>query len=184
MFPRPPRIMPRNSPPKSAKRSSSSSTKFCTGASNFRSPTSFYIWICPLPRPSTICAAKRKISLKRAWDTSGALPKCIASSRNKRTGAPSPASRTARCVRPKRFTNWFGKRYNRFVEAKKAIRQAVSKALQQSGITIHPEDVPLEFPAELSHGDYATGVALKEAKNADINPRDLSQKLVEAMGHI
>jgi arginyl-tRNA synthetase len=67
------------------------------------------------------------------------------------------------------------------VDVKKAIQQALSDALQENGVFIAPQDVPLEFPAELSHGDYASGVALKAAKGASLNPRDLAQKLVETI---
>ena len=40
------------------------------------------------------------------------------------------------------------------------IKQALSAALRGAGVVIAPSDVPLEHPAELSHGDYASGVAL------------------------
>jgi len=49
---------------------------------------------------------------------------------------------------------------------------------------IEPHDIPLEFPAELIHGDYATGVALKEAKATGMNPRALAEKLVAEVGTI
>jgi len=65
-----------------------------------------------------------------------------------------------------------------------SIREALSKALGEAGITLAPSEVPLEFPAELSHGDYASGVSLAKAKEAGISPRALAEKLVASMGTI
>ena len=70
------------------------------------------------------------------------------------------------------------------MEVKKAIHQALSEALRTCDITLAPQDVPLEFPAELSHGDYAWGVALKEAKSAGMNPRALAEKIVAGLGKV
>ena len=64
------------------------------------------------------------------------------------------------------------------------IRLALSQALAEAGITVAPHEVPLEFPAELSHGDYATGVALAKAKDAGMNPRALAEKIVTALGAV
>ena len=68
------------------------------------------------------------------------------------------------------------------MEVKKTIQQALSDALEKNRVSIPSQDVPLEFPADASHGDYASGVALKVAKQAGISPRDLAQKLVKTMG--
>jgi arginyl-tRNA synthetase len=62
------------------------------------------------------------------------------------------------------------------------IKTALLKALKDVGISA--TEVPLEFPAELSHGDYATGVALAKAKEAGMNPRALAEKIVEGLGEI
>lgn len=66
----------------------------------------------------------------------------------------------------------------------KDIREALTAALAALGIAIDAADVPLEFPADMSHGDYATGVALKYAKQAGLNPRELAEKLVAALGTV
>lgn len=66
----------------------------------------------------------------------------------------------------------------------RTIREALSKALQGAGVSIAPADVPLEFPSELSHGDYASGVALAKAKEAALSPRALAEKVVLTMGTI
>jgi len=70
------------------------------------------------------------------------------------------------------------------VEVKKVIQQGLSEALKTCGVTLASNDVPLEFPTELSHGDYASGVALKEAKATGMNPRALAEKIVAALGTV
>ena len=70
------------------------------------------------------------------------------------------------------------------MEVKNTIKQALSEALQKNGVSIEAKDVPLEFPAELSHGDYASGIALKYAKQAGVDPRKLAQKLIDTMGAV
>lgn len=65
---------------------------------------------------------------------------------------------------------------------KEAIRSATLRALASIGIAAR--DVIVEHPAELSHGDYATSVALQYAKQAGLSPRVLAEKLVAALGSI
>jgi arginyl-tRNA synthetase len=62
------------------------------------------------------------------------------------------------------------------------IKAALSSALKDAGVSV--EEVALEHPGALSHGDYATGVALAKAKEAGMNPRALAEKLVSTMGSI
>ena len=47
--------------------------------------------------------------------------------------------------------------------------------------SILPEEVTVERPRNPEHGDYATNVALQVAKKAGMNPRDLGQKLADAL---
>ena len=61
------------------------------------------------------------------------------------------------------------------------VQSRLEKALKTLGVA-EPKAV-LEH-AELAHGDYATSVALKYAKNAGTSPRDLAQKIVDALGRI
>lgn len=70
------------------------------------------------------------------------------------------------------------------METAQRIREALAKALGEAGIALASGDVPLEFPAQLSNGDYASGIALAKAKEAGMNPRALAEKLVAAMGTI
>jgi len=44
-----------------------------------------------------------------------------------------------------------------------------------------PDDVGVERPRNPEHGDYATNVALRTAKKAGVNPRDLATWLAEAL---
>jgi arginyl-tRNA synthetase len=62
------------------------------------------------------------------------------------------------------------------------LKEKVAVALKSLGI----EDVEpvIEFPAELSHGDYATNAALAGAKAAGENPRELAEKIVGELGDI
>lgn len=55
------------------------------------------------------------------------------------------------------------------------IRIAITNALESLGIA--PVDFVVEHPAELSHGDYATNVALVVAKSLGKNPRALADEL-------
>lgn len=64
------------------------------------------------------------------------------------------------------------------------IKQTIAGALASVGIEAVLADIVLEHPAELSHGDYATSVALKYAKQAGKNPRVLAEEIVGAMGTI
>ncbi|MDO8593903.1 MAG: arginine--tRNA ligase [bacterium] len=60
------------------------------------------------------------------------------------------------------------------------IVEELQKALQTAlkAIGIEAPEVNLEHPAELSHGDYSTNVALASAKLAKQKPRDIAEKIV------
>ena len=70
------------------------------------------------------------------------------------------------------------------MEIRDTIKRALSGALEKNNISLAPELVPLEFPSELKNGDYSSGVALKEAKAAAMNPHSLAEKIVADMGVI
>lgn len=62
------------------------------------------------------------------------------------------------------------------------LRKKVIQALEQLGIEgIKPI---IEFPGELSHGDFATNAALVAAKAAGMNPLELAEKIVNELGII
>lgn len=62
------------------------------------------------------------------------------------------------------------------------LKKEIRLAVLELGLSI--KEVNLEFPAELSHGDYATSVALALAKQAGENPRALAEKIVSKLGEI
>lgn len=53
----------------------------------------------------------------------------------------------------------------------------IREALVALGVNV--PNVVLERPADITHGDYATNVALVHCKSAGISPRDFAEKLVE-----
>jgi arginyl-tRNA synthetase len=59
---------------------------------------------------------------------------------------------------------------------KDTLAHIIIGALAELGITA--ETVTLEHPAEITHGDYSTNVALAYAKQAGMNPRALAEKIV------
>jgi arginyl-tRNA synthetase len=68
------------------------------------------------------------------------------------------------------------------MEIRKIIEQKLTQVL--AGLGIDSAAVSLEHPGELSHGDYATGIALKYAKQAGKNPRELAETIVAGLGSI
>ncbi|RJQ34211.1 arginine--tRNA ligase [Candidatus Parcubacteria bacterium] len=67
------------------------------------------------------------------------------------------------------------------MDAAQSIRDALSRAFQTLGI---PEEATLEHPGELENGDYATGAALRHAKQTGMKPRELAEKIVAEAGKI
>lgn len=63
-----------------------------------------------------------------------------------------------------------------------AIREKIKEALGAVGATV--AHIPLEHTADFAHGDYASSAALAYAKELEMNPRELAQKLVDALGSI
>jgi arginyl-tRNA synthetase len=70
------------------------------------------------------------------------------------------------------------------MDVRNDIKQALSAALAKADVSIAPQDIPLEHPSELAHGDYASGIALSQAKAAGMNPRALAEKIVSELGEI
>ncbi len=68
------------------------------------------------------------------------------------------------------------------MDVRGCIEKAVERALTELGVT--SGTITLEHSAELSHGDYATGVALKFAKQSGKNPRELAEAIVASLGVI
>ena len=64
------------------------------------------------------------------------------------------------------------------------LKQALARSLDAAGIKVSGDDVALERPKELSHGDYASGVALQYAKQVGVSPFALAEKIVASLGEI
>lgn len=58
---------------------------------------------------------------------------------------------------------------------KKQLEILIKSALQNLGV--EAKSIVLEHPAEISHGDYSTNVALAYAKQLSMNPRALAEKV-------
>jgi arginyl-tRNA synthetase len=63
------------------------------------------------------------------------------------------------------------------------VRAAASDVLTRRGLdrAALPDDVGVERPRNREHGDYATNVALRTAKKAGVNPRELAGWLAEEL---
>ena len=61
------------------------------------------------------------------------------------------------------------------------LTKALARSLDTAGIKLPAQDVLLVRPKELSHGDYATGVALQYAKQAGTSPLRLAEKIVAGL---
>jgi arginyl-tRNA synthetase len=72
------------------------------------------------------------------------------------------------------------------MEIRATIKESIEKSLEKGlrALGIDSGAINLEHPGELAHGDYATGAALKYAKLAGKNPRELAETLVAALGTI
>ena len=55
------------------------------------------------------------------------------------------------------------------------IREALAHALKSVDISVTDHDVHLDHTEDLSHGDYATNVALSYAKQLKMNPKEIGR---------
>src|SRR3989344_6253583 len=62
------------------------------------------------------------------------------------------------------------------------LKQALARSLDAAGIKVSADDVALERPKELLHGDYASGVALAYAKQTGVAPLPLAERIVASLG--
>ncbi|HUC88766.1 MAG TPA: arginine--tRNA ligase [Candidatus Paceibacterota bacterium] len=63
------------------------------------------------------------------------------------------------------------------------MKDKIQKKIQEvlKNLNIDAKDIVLEHPADTTHGDYSTNVAMVYAKQLKINPRELAEKLVELL---
>lgn len=66
------------------------------------------------------------------------------------------------------------------MQIKEKIQKAVIEALKKLGI--ENTKVSLEFPEDLSHGDFSTNIALVEAKKLGKNPKELAEEIKSHLG--
>ncbi|MEY2640701.1 MAG: hypothetical protein RL150_94 [Candidatus Parcubacteria bacterium] len=62
---------------------------------------------------------------------------------------------------------------------RETIREQITEILEGLGIT--PAPFTVEHPADMSHGDYATNVAMVLGKSLGQNPRELAEKIAAAL---
>lgn len=66
---------------------------------------------------------------------------------------------------------------------KTQIQQKIADALNKGfGLDIGPNSIHIEQPADPKNGDFTTNMAMQLAKKVEMNPRQLAEKLVEAIG--
>ncbi len=58
------------------------------------------------------------------------------------------------------------------------LRKALSEAFGKLGIEVREEDIPLVESKEKAHGDYASPIAMKKAKEAKKNPVELAREVI------
>ncbi len=68
-----------------------------------------------------------------------------------------------------------------FMDARQNIETALKGALSKLGIEA---EVVLDHPADVSHGDYSSNVALVAAKKAGKNPKALAEEILKQLGSI
>lgn len=66
------------------------------------------------------------------------------------------------------------------MDIERKLQALIQDALTTAGISV--PTITLEHPADLSHGDYASNVALIAAKSAKANPRELATHIVAEIG--
>lgn len=67
------------------------------------------------------------------------------------------------------------------MDVRQHLRSALAVALADAGIKTAPEKIGIERPANPSHGDWSSNVALATAKQTNRNPRDLANDLATAL---
>jgi arginyl-tRNA synthetase len=70
------------------------------------------------------------------------------------------------------------------IEVKRKLVDSVQDVLKNLGavlITVINGDNSTDHPGDLSHGDYATNIALVYAKSLGLKPHELAEKIVSAL---
>jgi len=64
---------------------------------------------------------------------------------------------------------------------KNKVKELVKEALKLSYKDVDLDKVEVEYPASQEHGDYSSNIALKLSKDLGINPREIAEKIKEAL---
>ncbi len=64
----------------------------------------------------------------------------------------------------------------------KRVKESIQTALKKLGI--HSIEPKVEYPADLSHGDFSSNVAMVASQEAKVNPKELAEKIVAELGAI
>ena len=59
------------------------------------------------------------------------------------------------------------------------IQSVIALSAEKAGVLVRSEDVHVEVPADMTHGDYASNIALVSAKETGKNPRELAENIVK-----
>ena len=69
-------------------------------------------------------------------------------------------------------------------DVRHVLTHIISSALAEIDIEHDAHTIHLEHPAELAHGDYATNVAMQFAKKVGTSPRELGEKIADAVNNV
>ena len=64
---------------------------------------------------------------------------------------------------------------------KNKVKELVKEALKLSYKDVDLDKVEVEYPASSEHGDYSSNIALKLSKDLGSNPREIAEKIKEAL---
>jgi arginyl-tRNA synthetase len=70
------------------------------------------------------------------------------------------------------------------MDIKEKIKQIIAKALDSNGINFSAEDIVVEIPNEITHGDYSSNIAMRLASQLKKNPLDIAKMLVSEIEEI
>ena len=70
------------------------------------------------------------------------------------------------------------------MDIKEKIKQIIAKALDSNGINFSAEDIVVEIPNEITHGDYSSNIAMRLASQLKRNPLDIAKMLVSEIEEI
>ena len=64
------------------------------------------------------------------------------------------------------------------MDIKESLKINIKNALEKTGVVLELNEIVIENSKDLSHGDYASNVALKNARKIGLNPLEMANKIV------